>query len=40
LRLTRLTPTPDVPADNPMTASNVELGRMLFFDTRLSADGT
>jgi cytochrome c peroxidase len=33
-------PIPDVPADNPMTASKVELGRMLFFDTRLSADGT
>lgn len=33
-------PAPDVPADNPMTASKVELGRMLFFDTRLSADGT
>lgn len=25
-----------VPADNPMTAAKVELGRMLFFDTRLS----
>src|SRR6478752_7608681 len=33
-------PVPDVPADNPMTAEKVELGRMLFFDTRLSADGT
>lgn len=33
-------PTPEVPADNPMTVEKVELGRMLFFDTRLSADGT
>lgn len=33
-------PAPEVPAGNPMTASKVELGRMLFFDTRLSADGT
>jgi cytochrome c peroxidase len=33
-------PIPDVPADNPMTTAKVELGRMLFFDTRLSADGT
>ncbi len=29
-----------VPADNPMTAEKVELGRMLFFDERLSGDGT
>jgi len=28
-----------VPRDNPMTASKVELGRRLFFDARLSADG-
>jgi cytochrome c peroxidase len=33
-------PIPDVPADNPMTTEKVELGRRLFFDTRLSADGT
>lgn len=33
-------PTPEVPADNPMTVDKVALGRMLFFDTRLSADGT
>jgi cytochrome c peroxidase len=33
-------PIPDVPADNPMTTQKVELGRKLFFDTRLSADGT
>jgi cytochrome c peroxidase len=29
-----------VPADNPMTAEKVDLGRKLFFDARLSADGT
>lgn len=28
-----------VPRDNAMTAAKVELGRRLFFDTRLSADG-
>jgi cytochrome c peroxidase len=33
-------PQPKVPADNPMTAEKVELGRFLFYDTRLSADGT
>src|SRR5215831_1164967 len=29
-----------IPADNPMTVEKVELGRKLFFDARLSADGT
>jgi cytochrome c peroxidase len=29
-----------VPAENPITASKVELGRTLFFDPRLSYDGT
>lgn len=29
-----------VPADNPLTADKVELGRHLFFDTRLSGNGT
>jgi cytochrome c peroxidase len=29
-----------VPDDNKMTAERVELGRKLYFDTRLSADGT
>jgi cytochrome c peroxidase len=29
-----------IPADNPMTAEKVELGRKLFFDARVSADGT
>ena len=29
-----------VPRDNPLTAAKVELGRQLFFDARLSADGS
>jgi cytochrome c peroxidase len=29
-----------VPRHNPQTAGEVELGRKLFFDQRLSADGT
>lgn len=29
-----------IPADNPMTPEKVALGRQLFFDERLSADGT
>ncbi|MFN7984499.1 MAG: di-heme enzyme [Vicinamibacterales bacterium] len=33
-------PTPRVPADNPMSAEKVELGRRLFYDTRLSVNGT
>lgn len=32
-------PPPVVPADNPMTAEKVALGRHLFYDPRLSADG-
>jgi len=28
------------PADNPITAAKLELGRQLYFDKRLSADGT
>jgi len=34
-----LPPVP-VPPDNPMTRAKVELGKMLYFDTRLSVDGT
>ena len=34
-----LPPVP-VPADNPITAAKVELGKMLYFDKRLSKDGT
>jgi cytochrome c peroxidase len=32
-------PRPAVPVDNPMTAAKVELGRYLFYDTRLSVNG-
>lgn len=33
-------PTPRVPADNPMSAAKVELGRHLFYDTQISGNGT
>ena len=33
-------PLPDVPIDNPMSDIKVELGRRLFYDTRLSANNT
>lgn len=33
-------PPPPVPEDNPMGAAKVDLGRHLFHDARLSADGT
>ena len=33
-------PVPRVPADNPMTRAKVELGRRLFYDRALSANGT
>lgn len=33
-------PTPLVPAENPMSAVKVELGRRLFYDTRLSGNQT
>lgn len=29
-----------VPADNPLTAEKIELGKMLYFDPRLSSNGT
>lgn len=32
-------PKPYVPADNPMSAAKVELGRYLFYDTRMSVNG-
>jgi cytochrome c peroxidase len=32
-------PLPYVPADNPMTSAKVELGRYLFYDTRMSVNG-
>ena len=31
---------PEVPAENPPTAAKVALGRKLYFDTRISTDGT
>ena len=33
-------PEVPIPADNPMTAEKVELGKMLYFDKRVSKDGT
>lgn len=33
-------PMPDLPTDNPLTIQGVELGRMLFYETMLSKDGT
>lgn len=33
-------PSPRVPKDNPMSAEKVELGRHLFYDERLSGNGT
>ncbi|MCH9695563.1 MAG: di-heme enzyme [Gammaproteobacteria bacterium] len=33
-------PLPLIPADNPMSAAKVQLGRMLFYDTRLSGNET
>src|SRR6266478_5417477 len=32
-------PRPAVPADNPMSVAKVELGRYLFYDKRISANG-
>jgi cytochrome c peroxidase len=31
---------PPIPDNNPMTPAKVELGKQLFFDPRLSSDGT
>ncbi len=39
-RLPQGFPEPRVPADNPMSAAKVELGRRLFYDQRLSVTGT
>ena len=33
-------PAPPVPPDNPMSPAKVELGRRLFYDKRLSDNGT
>lgn len=39
-RLPDYVPAPRVPADNAMTVEKVKLGRMLFYDQRLSGNGT
>jgi len=39
-RLPDSAPQPAVPADNPMSTAKVELGRWLFYDTRLSGNNT
>jgi cytochrome c peroxidase len=39
LRVPPAFPRPRVPADNALTMSKVELGRRLFYDTRLSGNG-
>jgi cytochrome c peroxidase len=33
-------PKPKIPADNPMTSAKVKLGRYLFYDQRMSVNGT
>jgi cytochrome c peroxidase len=33
-------PTPPAPIDNPITPEKVELGRLLYFDPRMSGDGS
>ena len=42
LRPTQLAPLgpPPIPADNPQTPEKIELGRLLFFDSRISGDGS
>jgi cytochrome c peroxidase len=39
-RLPLWLPVPTVPPDNPITEEKVQLGRRLFYDTRLSGNGT
>jgi len=39
-RLPRGLPVPRVPPDNPMSEAKVQLGRSLFYDARLSGNGT
>ena len=39
-QLPRGVPRPRVPSDNPMSAAKVRLGRQLFYDARLSGNGT
>ena len=33
-------PAPVLPTDNPLTQQGVQLGKMLFYETMLSKDGT
>jgi cytochrome c peroxidase len=40
LELPRGFPPPNIPADNPLTWERIELGRLLFYDTRLSLNQT
>lgn len=40
LRLPRGFPQPNIPEDNPLTYEKIELGRFLFYDTRLSGNQT
>jgi len=39
-RVPRWFPVPRIPVDNPISEAKVELGRSLFFDERLSGNGT
>jgi cytochrome c peroxidase len=39
-RVPRWFPVPKIPVDNPITEAKVELGRWLFYDERLSGNGT
>jgi len=40
IALEALPMVPPIPADNPMSAAKIELGKQLYFDPRLSIDGT
>ena len=41
LQMTNFTlPAPNLPTDNPLTKAKVQLGRMLFYNSNLSSDGT
>jgi cytochrome c peroxidase len=40
LRIPKGFPAPVIPADNPLTAAKVRLGRYLFYDKRMSVNGT
>ena len=39
-RMPRWFPVPNIPVDNPISEAKVELGRSLFYDERLSGNGT